>query len=164
MQMMNSAMRQSLATGLILVLVACSNSSDNNSVAAQKAMKIVPASAKISSSISTSLPDFAFDGNVSTVWNAGAFAPGWIQLDLGQVLSISRVRLNPAQFPSGPTTHEISAGPTPDSLNLIGTLDGVTSDGQWLEFNKSVSNVRYVRISTSKSPSWVSWREIEFYK
>jgi hypothetical protein len=165
-----------LAASLVLGLSACTGGGDDKGEATQKAAKsstpavtptsakIVPASATASSSTPADLPKLAFDGDVTTVWNAGASAPSWIQLDLGQPVTISKVRLNVAQNPNGPTTHEISGGPTPDSLTLIGTLDGNTTDEQWLELNQSANNVRYVKIETTKSPSWVAWREIEIYK
>jgi hypothetical protein len=149
---------------MILVVAACSNSADEKGVATKAALTIVPVSATASSSAETNLPTLAYDGNIATMWNAGVPAPSWIQFDLGQVLTISRVRINPAQNLSGPTVHEISGGEKPDNLTLIGTLDGVTNDSQWLEVIKPASNIRYIRISTRKSPSWVAWREVEFYK
>ena len=147
------AMVMGLGASLVLGLSACGDGA-----------KIVPTSATASSSAPASSPKFAFDYDVTTVWNAGNYAPSWIQLDLGKPVTISRVRLNVAQDPPGPTTHTISGGPTPDSLTPIGTLDGNTTDDQWLELNQSANNVRYVKIETTKSPSWVAWREIEIYK
>lgn len=161
-----------LAASLVLGLSACGG--DEKSVAQKAATsstpasptpgKIVATSATASSSAPEALPKLAFDGDVTTIWSAGASAPAWIQFDLGQPMTISRVRLNVSQTPPGPTTHEISGGPTPDSLTLIGTLDGNTTEEQWLELNKPANNVRYVKIETIKSPSWVAWREIEIYK
>lgn len=112
----------------------------------------------------TNQPANAIDHNPESSWAAGDHAPQWVQLDLGQPESISKVRLNVNQTPAGPTKHEIYGGPSPDQLTLLGTLEGVTTDKQWIELNASGANVRYVKISTVKSPSWVSWREIEVYK
>lgn len=109
-------------------------------------------------------PTNATDGDIKTQWGAGGPAPQWIQLDLGEESSISKVRLNPNQTPTGPTTHQVYGGPTPDQLTLLGTLDGVTQDSQWLELAIPANNVRYLKIATVKSPSWVAWREIEIYK
>lgn len=165
-----------LAVSLVLGPGGCTGRGDEKREATQKGAKsstpavtptsgkIVPASATASSSTPADLPKRAFDGDVTTAWSAGAFVPCWIQLDLGRPVTISRVRLNVLQTPPGPTTHEVSGGPTPDSLTLIGTLDGHTTDDQWLELNQSANNVRYVKIETLKSPSWVAWREIEIYK
>jgi hypothetical protein len=54
-------------------------------------------------------------------------------------------------------------GPTPAELYLLQTFAGRTADGQVLEFSPDApaQNVRYVRVVTTLSPSWVSWREIE---
>ena len=46
---------------------------------------------------------------------------------------------------------------------LFGTLEGDTADAQWLELQVK-GQVRYLKIETSKSPSWVAWAEIEVYK
>ena len=106
---------------------------------------------------------FVFDHDLQKPWNSGGFAPGWIQLDLGQPTTITKVRLFTAQSPPGPTSHRILGGLTPDSLALLGTLEGDTAAGQWLELQVK-GQVRYLKIDTSKSPSWVAWAEIEVYK
>lgn len=104
------------------------------------------------------------DGKAETFWNAGGAALQWIQLDLGEPTSVSKVRLQVLQTPGGATTHQIHGGPATDQLQPINTLEGTTQDGQWIESNSPASNVRYIRVTTSKSPSWVAWREIEVYK
>lgn len=127
---------------------------------AQFAIKAVTAS----KSIGANQPTHVADRNPALTWASGGYPPQWVQLDLGQPEAISKVRLNVNQTPPGPTKHEVYVGPTPDQLTLLGTLEGVTQDMQWLELNTPGTNVRYVKISTVKSPSWVSWREIEVYK
>ena len=106
---------------------------------------------------------FVFDHDPQKPWNSGGFAPGWIQLDLGQPTTITKVRLLTAQNPPGPTSHQILGGLTPDSLTLLGALDGDTADSQWLELQVK-GQVRYLKIETLKSPSWVAWGEIEVYE
>jgi len=107
-------------------------------------------------------PELVTDGEVATAWNAGGGPPQWIQFDLGEPIAISQVLLNVGQTPEGPTVHKIYGGPTPDSLDLLGTLNGNTHNGQWLEL-KVTTDVRYLKVVTTKSPSWVAWREIEVY-
>jgi RHS repeat-associated protein len=51
----------------------------------------------------------------------------------------------------------------PGSLTLLGTLSGTTQDGQWLELATTAAHVRYVKVSTTASPSWVAWYEVEVY-
>lgn len=125
---------------------------------------ITPVAVTASNNNSSNPPSNAFDNNVNTVWSAGDFAQQYIQADLGKNYSISQIRLNVAQTPNGPTTHQIYVALTVDTLRLIGTLNKRTDDGEWLEFNNSASNVRYIRIHTVDSPSWVAWREIKVYK
>lgn len=110
-------------------------------------------------------PAKAIDGNpTTTTWNAGTFAPAWIQVDLGQTYSLSQVRLLTAQYPDGHTTHEIYGGPSPSSLTLLGTVDGSTSSSQWLQLTTGATNVRYVKVLTTASPSWIAWFEVEVYQ
>ncbi|HEV7743886.1 MAG TPA: RHS repeat-associated core domain-containing protein [Pyrinomonadaceae bacterium] len=110
-------------------------------------------------------PTKAIDGNpTTTLWNAGTFAPAWIQVDLGQTYSLSQVRLLTAQSPDGHTTHEIYGGPSPTSLTLLGTVDGNTTSSQWLQLNTAATNVRYVKVLTTASPSWIAWFEVEVYQ
>jgi len=158
------ALALGLAAVVLLGLGACTSAEDDRRAAALKAGRLLPTASTASASTGADLPARATDGDVTTVWNAGAFAPAWIQLDLGEPVSISKVRLNISQVPSGPSTHVIAGGPTPEALVPIGTIDGDTTDNQWLEVAAPAANVRYLRISTTKSPSWVSWREIEVYK
>ena len=73
------------------------------------------------------------------------------------------MRLLTAQSPPGPTSHQILGGLTPDSLTPLGALEGDTADGQWLELQVK-GQVRYLKVVTVKSPSWVAWGEIEVYE
>ena len=45
------------------------------------------------------------------------------------------------------------------------TFVGATVDNQVLEYEPASAwtNVRYVRVETTASVSWVAWREIELY-
>jgi RHS repeat-associated protein len=132
---------------------------------AGKLSQLRPISATASNSYQGAPPSQAMDGSLGTMWNSGGFAPQWIQLDLGQPSTISQIRLNVAQLPNGQTTHEIYGGTDPQALTLMRTISGATQDGQWLEptFSPAVSNIRYLQIRTTASPSWVAWNEIEVY-
>lgn len=110
------------------------------------------------------LPSKVNDGDSTSTWNSGGNAPQWIQFDLGQTSSVSKLRLNISQEPAGRTVHEVYGGETSDKLELLGTLDGVTKDDQWIELPISQTKPRYIRIVTTTSPSWVSWREIQILK
>jgi len=54
-------------------------------------------------------------------------------------------------------------GDSETSLRLVHEFIGPTEDGQELAYApaKPESNVRFMRIVTTESPSWVGWREIE---
>ena len=90
--------------------------------------------------------------------------PQWIQLDLGEPTTVSGVLLDVGQTPDGPTIHQIYGGPTPENLKLLDTLNGNTYDGQWLELKVAANDIRYLKIVTTKTSSWIAWREIEVYK
>jgi hypothetical protein len=153
---------------------ACSRGS-NEAPPAQETKEAVPAGGEepsppgrlaIAAATASNGPEsaaFVFDHDPQKPWNSGGFGPGWIQLDLGQPTTISRVRLLTAQNPPGPTSHQILGGMTPESLTPLGALDGDTADSQWLELQVK-GQVRYLKVVTVKSPSWVAWGEIEVYE
>ena len=136
----------------------------NVAVNSNQASTIKPASITASKSDSTGLPSKASDNDFTTVWNSGGGAPQWIQFDLGQASSVSKIRLNISQEPAGRTVHEIYGGTMPDKLDLLGTLDNNTKDNQWIELSLSNKSIRYLKVNTTISPSWISWREIEIVK
>jgi hypothetical protein len=50
-----------------------------------------------------------------------------------------------------------------DLFVLLYTFDGNTKDGDELIFSPEapLQGIRYIRVETVASPSWVAWREIE---
>jgi hypothetical protein len=118
-------------------------------------------------SASRSLPDqqpsALIDGTANSSWNAGSPPKQWVQIDLGEALSIGKFRLTVAQSPEGDTLHQIWVGSSAKELSLLHTFEGYTKDGDVLEFQPEVpvENVRVIRVVTVKSSSWVAWREIE---
>jgi len=107
----------------------------------------------------------AVDGDFGTLWNSGGGPTQWIEIDLGEAFDISEIRLTVSQYPSGKTTHQIKGkGPQAgDPDILLHTLDGNTQDGDELlyQLDDSIGSIRYLRVETTTSPSWVAWREIE---
>jgi preprotein translocase subunit Sec61beta len=118
---------------------------------------------------SRSLPDqppsLAVDEDAATQWGAGLHPPQWIEIDLGSPTDIARILLTSAQFPDGPTVHQIWVRGPSDSLRQVSEFRGATHDSQVLEFAPStpLSNVQFLRILTITSPSWVAWKEVEIY-
>ena len=127
--------------------------------------KITPVSVTASNFITGNEPTKAIDGDLSTFWNSGGIPPQWIQLDLGQSYSVTQIRLNVRQTPDGTTNHEIYGGPQSTNLSPLRVLSGFTQMGQWLQadFSPAATNVRFIKINTTSSPSWVAWNEIEVY-
>jgi hypothetical protein len=107
----------------------------------------------------------ARDRNPDTIWSSGSHAPQWIMLNLGQPQTVNSVRLTISQHPAGETTHQIWVGADPTSLSLVHEFAGYTSDPGTLEFvaPSPLLGVQYIRIVTTRSPSWVAWREIEVH-
>jgi hypothetical protein len=117
--------------------------------------------------VSASLPDqnadMAVDGDPNTQWSAGEFPTQWIEIDLGAAYSLGEVRLTVGQWPDGQTVHQLWVGASQGSLQMVHEFAGYTYDYNVLSYAppKALKNVRYVRLVTTESPSWVSWREIE---
>lgn len=107
-------------------------------------------------------PELAIDGDPGTVWNAGAYPPGWIELDLGAESEVSAIRLLVEQSPAGPTVHHVHVASDSGAYEFVHSFDGATRSGQWLTYAPDVplTAVRRVVIETASSPSWVAWREI----
>jgi hypothetical protein len=108
----------------------------------------------------------AVDGLMANWWSSGGYPTQWIDIDLGSTASIARARLFVFQYPDGPTTHRIlTRATTGDPWDVQHTFTGVTVDHQVLEHvpGSAWTNVRYVRVETTSSVSWVAWKEIELF-
>ena len=105
----------------------------------------------------------AVDGDPNTQWSAGGFPIQWIEVDLGAAYTIGEIRLTVGQWPSGDTVHQLWVGTTQDAMQLAYEFRGHEYDYDVLNFVPAApqTNIRFVRIVTTESPSWVSWREIE---
>jgi uncharacterized protein (DUF1800 family) len=126
-------------------------------------VRIIPKTVRASGVYADRIPQHTYDGDPNTPWNSGSYAPQWIEFDLGLLYDITQVRLLTAQAPAGPTDHVILVGSAPNPTTVYATLQGQTDGGMWLESKKPASWVRYVRVLTRSSPSWISWKEIEIW-
>ena len=99
-------------------------------------------------------------------WNSGGYAPQYIQLEFEREQSVSQIRLQVAQTPKGHTSHKLLAGPQVNELKEVKALAGFTSDHQWINmtFNPPLKSVRFLRINTITSLSWVAWFKVLVYK
>jgi RNA polymerase sigma factor (sigma-70 family) len=113
------------------------------------------------------IPENAFDGRRDTDWNAGDYAPAWIERDLGALLPLSSITLFPAQDIPGVTVHEVWVSNEPmgdqrSKAKLVHTFKGHTTNHQALKFEfPKDQSARYVEIRTTTSPTWIAWWEIE---
>jgi plastocyanin len=108
----------------------------------------------------------AVDGLMANWWSSGGYPDQWIDIDLGTPVAVGRIRLFVSQYPDGSSTHKIlTRATTGDPWDLQYTFTGNTVDNQVLEYSPPTAwaNVRYVRVETTASVSWVSWKEIEVY-
>lgn len=110
-------------------------------------------------------PGKVIDGDTVTLWNSGSSAEQWIEIDLEGYYNIKKIKLLVDQYPDGYTEHEIFAGQNSNPKTLIKTFSGNTIMNQWLEhsFPSSINQIRFIRIVTKQSPSWVAWKEIKIY-
>jgi hypothetical protein len=105
----------------------------------------------------------AVDGSLESFWSAGAYPQQWIEIDLGVSTPVAALRLYASQTPAGPTVHRVNgrSDGSPNEL-LLHEFGGTTFDRQMLETSLPGERVvRFVRVETTLSPSWVAWREIE---
>ena len=115
---------------------------------------------------SASLPDqpaqAAIDGG-DAPWGAGDDAPQYLEIALSSPATVDEIRLTVAQYPAGPTRHEVWVRRAGAPLSLLHKFEGPTAEGDVLSFvpGESLEGVDLVRIVTVASPSWVAWREVE---
>lgn len=108
----------------------------------------------------------ANDGRRAAFWSS-LYARQWIEIDLGRSFSIRQVALAVAQTPDGLTDHVVLGRPSTTSRwRGLAELRGKTHDGQLLTATapRPWRNVRYIRIETRQSPSWVAWKEIAVFR
>lgn len=115
------------------------------------------ANAAASSSAQGQAPALAFDGDVDSLWSAGSHPTQWIEIDLGEPGAITGFRMLVSQSPAGRTVHVVSV----DGVD-VATLDGGTADREELVIVLGIPVTgQVVRVTTTLSPSWVAWYEIE---
>jgi hypothetical protein len=115
-----------------------------------------------SQSVPDQPPANAVDGT-GAGWNAGAGPQQWIELDLGVPSTITAIHLTVGQYPDGQTDHQIWVRGSSGDLKMVYEFKGNTADNQILDFNPTppLTGIRFVRVVTTQSPSWVAWKEIE---
>ena len=117
----------------------------------------------VSAALPEQSPQMAVDGDFNTQWSAGAFPTQWIEVDLGVAYTVGEIRLTVGQWPAGDVLHQLWVGPSQENMQRVYEFSGHVYDYDMLNFvpDKPLNGIRFVRIVTTESPSWVSWREIE---
>jgi len=108
----------------------------------------------------------AADGNPNTSWNSGGLPTQWINIDLGSERMISKMRMLPLQSPaSAGVTHIVWAHRSDGSkYRLLALERTIVQDNQWIDlYNNQETTVRYLTVETTRSPSWVAWRELQIF-
>ena len=105
------------------------------------------------------------DGDLATLWNAGAGPTQSIEIALDGPRDVGEVRLVVAQSPAGASTHTVYwFGPHTSGAWLpLHRFVGSTADGDVLAFvaPEPWQDLSRIRVETTRSPSWVAWREIQ---
>ncbi|KAJ6643830.1 hypothetical protein Bhyg_08795 [Pseudolycoriella hygida] len=108
------------------------------------------------------------DPQPSTIYfNSGGFAPQYLQLELPCLYTVHNIFLQTAYLSAsstphtGHTIHELYAGNTTIPTKLVARLDGNTTSNQWIHvhFYPPLTDVRFLRLHTSYSESWVAWKK-----
>lgn len=121
---------------------------------------------RASSTAAGSSPASAFDGDTATVWSAGAFPPGWVEVKLYNSQTVSALILYPSQAPTGPVNHRINFAIDNGPYQEVYRFTAETADDMKLviKLPQIFNTVTHVRVRTISSPSWVAWREIQAFR
>ncbi len=120
-------------------------------------------SVQVSHQITGNEGQWVVDGDPGTIWNSGDGPPQWIEIDLGAPYELREIRLVVSQYPAGYTQHRVLAKAAGGEFTLLHTFEGETKDSDILVFTAAdpLQGMQVIRIETTASPSWISWREIE---
>ena len=118
---------------------------------------------RVSRQLADSVGALAVDGDLGTLWSAGSGPTQWIEIDLGAEYNIKEITLTTSQYPEGRTVHRVLGRSAAGQFSELTKFDGNTVDGQTLVFTppSPIQGIRFIRVETVASPSWVAWREIE---
>jgi hypothetical protein len=128
-------------------------------------VRVYPVHTEATRTYSTSYsPWMVNDDDIATSWNAGAMAPQGIFFDMGELTTISRVKLTMATGGGGASNH-VLYGWANDHYEVITTFgSSSTASGQPFDLQIGPRTYRYFSVSTVQSPSWVAWSEIKFLR
>lgn len=133
-----------------------------NLPASQNAQPVKIAGVSSSQQLAAAPARYAVDQNPETIWNTGAHAPQWIEIEFSENYQIEKILLRVSQYPQGETHHQVWAGLERGDYWLAADLRGETLDGDVITVElEDLPTARFLKIETIQSSSWVAWREIE---
>ncbi|MBI2893352.1 MAG: discoidin domain-containing protein [Deltaproteobacteria bacterium] len=103
----------------------------------------------------------AVDRDACTVWSSGAFAPQAISLDLGRQRAVSALLLVTETTPDGATTVVVELSDDGETFAPAALIRGeiATQRAYAVDFPRPLE-ARHVRLRSTRSRSWIAWREI----
>ena len=107
----------------------------------------------------------AIDDDPGSSWSSRGDAVQWFDLGLDRFYLIDRIELVVVQAPAGETSHQIWVREASGALTKVREyIDALTVDDQTLSMPVDPPlAVDRVLILTTKSPSWVAWREVRVF-
>lgn len=113
-------------------------------------------------------PGTVVDGDVATMRNLGGGAPGAFTITVAKPVSLNKVVVVPAMTPAGAVSFEVqtskdAAGVAGSWISHGGIMTKEWSDKVPVEvaMNPETVDVRAVKVTIHKSPSWIAVYEIE---
>lgn len=105
------------------------------------------------------------DGNSATAWNAGAYKPQWVIINLQGNFSVSKIVLLPSISPKGNTSQDIYISSDMVNWKKADSFTVLTAEKTSIvrTYSPQLEGVKGVKVLTTNSPSWISWYEIEVY-
>lgn len=152
-----------LYSTLVVACVPFTESDEASPVAVQR--QNVARKAIVSASSGGEGAHLAIDGDSDTIWNSSRMPLGWLHIELDETYIVDGIEMVATQVPDGATSHEIWLGEGTGSRARYKRIDSAyMKDGDILAFDVvPPRQVRQVLIVTTRSPSWVAWREVKIY-
>jgi hypothetical protein len=104
----------------------------------------------------------ATDGDLATAWRPQAGFPQWLEIRLDRIATVSTFELVITQAEPGSATHVIEVAGPDQPLQVVGTIERFTDDGEPILVRPPapIAGIERVRIETIAGPLDVGWYEV----